>query len=277
MKCAVIIVTHQSDLYLAKCLRCLFEQTFLPEQIIIVDSGSSSKNYLEKYEKEPLIKIIYCQKNVGFCQGNNIGMSHLKKGIDFILFLNPDAFLSASFLQDAVNEMEAKENQRIGVLSGILLGYDIALDQPTGKVDSTGIFRTFYGRWYDRDQGKDLALCRYHLNEKVPALCGALLFCRKLALEEVMLSPFEVMDKRFFMYKEDIDLSLRLQRKGWSLLFCPALEAYHCRGWKKDRKQVPKQLKMLSAKNEVLLYSRLRSPFLFYSLLKYLTVKLFNV
>ena len=30
------------------------------------------------------------------------------------------------------------------------LGYDIKSDQPTGKYDSTGIFRTWYGRWHDR-------------------------------------------------------------------------------------------------------------------------------
>ncbi len=110
-----------------------------------------------------------------------------------------------------------------------MLGFDIQKKKPTGLIDSTGIFRSHWGRWFDRSQGQPYIPSYSWQSENVPALCGALMFCRRQALEQILLSPQEVMDQRFFMYKEDIDLSLRLRHQGWTLKFNPYLVAYHCR------------------------------------------------
>lgn len=275
--CAVIIVTHNSHLYLEKCIRCLKQQTFVPQEIIIVDSGSTGTRYLEPYESVPGIRLMHCHGNVGFCQGNNIGMSLLPPSIDFVLFLNPDAFLTPSFIEKAIGYMQDPQQAQVGALSGLLLGYDIHQDRPTGRLDSSGIFQTYYGKWYDRGQGQIYHPDSYAKEEAAPALCGALMFCRKSALDQVMLGCYEIMDKRFYMYKEDIDLSIRLRQKGWKLIIQPEFIAYHCRGWQKDRQKVPRYLRLLSAKNEMRLYAKLRSPFILYSTLKYLSVKLFDV
>lgn len=102
------------------------------------------------------------------------------------------------------------------------------------------------------------------------------MLCRKKALDEVLLQGGAIFDPSFYMYKEDIDLSLRLRRKGWSLMYVPSLVAYHCRGWKKERKDVPKAYRLLSARNEMRLYARSGSPYVIYSALKYAAVKLLN-
>ncbi len=270
--CAVIIVTHNSESYLPICLRALHEQTVKLNQIIVIDSGSSDMNYLFT---EYNIFLNIQKSNVGFCKGNNIGYSYINPGTDYILFLNPDAFLSKDFIERAMDKMEEPSSANVGALSGQLLGYDIARHAPTGLVDTTGIFSTWYGRWYDRGQGKPNG--HYTDDESIPALCGALMFCRKKALDSILLGNDEVMDPEFFMYKEDIDLSLRLRKKGWKLLFCPALTSYHCRGWQHDRSKVPLHLRLLSAKNEMRLYRRMKSPKYFYSLFKYTLVKCFNI
>lgn len=273
--CAVIIVTHNSQLHLDKCMDCLNKQSMPPKEIIIIDSGSLTCQYLEPYQTMPSVRLMLCQGNIGFCQGNNLGISLISNDIKYVLFLNPDAFLHSSFLEQAIQYIEDPEHQQVAALSGILLGYDIQQDRPTGLIDSTGIFRTPYGKWYDRGQGQTYVEDDYQ-EESVPALCGALMFCRKSALNQVMLGPYEVMDKHFYMYKEDIDLSIRLRQKGWTLKFIPSLMAYHCRGWQKDRQKVPRHLRLLSAKNEMRIYAKMRSPCLFYSTLKYLSVKLFD-
>lgn len=272
--CAVIIVTYKSAAVISKCLQALREQTQPPAQIIVVDSGSPCTDYLTN---EARIELILSKDNIGFCIGNNIGVSRADPALPYILFLNPDAFLPPTFLEEALAYMEAPSEKDTGVISGLLLGYNMGNDAPSGMVDSAGIFRTWYGRWYDRSQGEAYSPERYRDEEESPALCGALLFCRKKALESVLLGPHHVLDASFYMYKEDIDLSLRLREKGWKVKFVPKLHAYHCRGWQRDRQKVPKQLRLLSARNEMRLFARRRSPCILYSTLKYLAVKLFNV
>jgi GT2 family glycosyltransferase len=102
-------------------------------------------------------------------------------------------------------------------------------------------------------------------------LCGALMFCRRSALEEVALRGAEVFDETFFMYKEDIDLSLRLRRKGWTMGFCGHLHCYHGRGWTSRNKMLP-IFKYLSARNELRVSMRNHAKGLVYSSLKFLYV-----
>lgn len=254
---SVIIVTHNSAKFLPKCLASLKAQS-VSHEIVIVDSGSVDPSYLDGYDN--VIKT----SNIGFCAANNLGFT--KASSEFVLFLNPDAFLSPNFLADALHLME--KYPQCGALTGSLLGYDFDHDRPTGKYDSTGIFSTWYGKWYDRDQGKPVSEITYHNMESVPAICGALMFCRKKALTHPVFDP------TFYMYKEDIDLSLRLRAKGWDLLFFPKLIAYHGRGWKK-RSQIPRQFRLFSARNEIKInkVSLLKLP---YSLVKYAAVKVLN-
>lgn len=259
------------------CLNSLKAQSCLPNQIILVDSGSTETAYLELYRRDPLIWLHLAPDNIGFCQGNNLGISYVRQPCEYVLFLNPDAFLTPSFAEQAIAQMEEASSQRIGALTGVLLGYDRDRQKPTGKIDSTGIFRTWYGRWYDRNQGDSVAALVQGKKETVPALCGALMFCRWKALQSVALAPCTVMDPSFYMYKEDIDLSLRLRRQGWSLVFNSDLMAYHCRGWKKERGKVPRSLRLLSARNEMRLHARCKSTCYFYSLLKYCAVRVLNL
>ncbi|SPJ31592.1 unnamed protein product [Candidatus Protochlamydia amoebophila UWE25] len=276
--CAAIIVTHNSQECLSLCMKALFAQTRLLDLIVIIDSGSTDASYLKlDYLSDPSVKICLLKNNVGFCQGNNIGLSYIPSDTDYLLFLNPDTFLTPHFIQDALALMDKEAFEKVAALSGWLLGFDLELQQETGNIDSSGIFRSWYGRWFDRYQGE-----RYREDWKggfefVPALCGALMFCRYSALESVLLGPNQIMDPSFYMYKEDIDLSVRLRQQGWVLGFDPQLKAYHCRGWKKDRTKVARHFRLISARNEMKLYRRMKSPFYLYAVLKYSMVKIFDL
>jgi GT2 family glycosyltransferase len=187
--------------------------------------------------------------------------------------LNPDAFVANDFLEKSVQKME--ENPQCGALTGQTLKWDIESDRPTGTYDTTGIFSTWYGKWYDRDQGSPAPK---KLNpQEIPAICGALFFAKKQALDQVLLQG-NVFDPNFYMYKEDIDLSLRLKKRGWNILFFPDLIGYLCRGWNRCRKEVPLQFRICSAKNERTIHWREKKaiPFV-YSCLKLFLVQCFNL
>jgi N-acetylglucosaminyl-diphospho-decaprenol L-rhamnosyltransferase len=268
---SVVIVAHNCPVQIAKCIASLQEQTRQPDQLIIVDSGSDQPGYLRAYEACALV--VY-EKNIGFAAANNSGLQLVQPGAHYVLFLNPDAFLTATFLEQAINKMAA--NGSCGVLTGQLLGFDFTRDRATGCYDSTGIFHTWYGRWYDRGQGIKTNPNLYDREEFLPAVCGALMFCRKKALDQISQRN-GVWDSSFFMYKEDIDLSLRLRKYGWQLLYHPELKAYHGRGWKK-RSQMARHLRLYAARNEWRLHWKERYwKHMPYSLAKYALVKLLDI
>jgi N-acetylglucosaminyl-diphospho-decaprenol L-rhamnosyltransferase len=276
LSCAVITVTYNSQKHIDKWLECLDSQLLAPKQIIIVDTGSKDRSYLGKLQQQN-IHTILAPPESGFCVGNNIAWQHVDDDIEYVLFLNPDAFLSPTFLEQAVAIMNMPHNSSYGALTGTLWGYDIDTMSPTGFYDSRGIFATPWGHWYDRDQGLPLSSAAANESESIPAICGACFFARKSALTAVLLPDGEVFDSSFYMYKEDIDLSLRLRTCGWKLLFEPQLVAYHCRGWQPDRQKMPKKLRLCSARNELKIHTRARRPLpMLYSATKYLAVKFLN-
>ena len=266
---AAVIVTHNSESVLDPCLRALQAQTTPPHTTVIVDSGSRSTTYLERAADEYDVQWSR-QDNIGFSRANTIGFHLCPQAADAVFFLNPDTFVDRAVIERSIRLLQLYP--ALGCLTGRLLGYDIAKGTGTGRLDSTGIYRTWYGRWYDRGQG-ELDCGQYDRAEIIPAACGAFMFCRRTALEEVALPGGQIFAPDFFLYKEDIELSLRLRKKGWHIGYAPDVVAYHGRGWSRNRKEMPWELRCSAARNEVLLYRRHPSIYMLWALSKYLLVR----
>jgi len=276
---AVIIVCYHSGTVLPTCMAALAAQSRAPDSIVLVDNSArgasdSTLNHIDLDGALPgaSIRIIRNSENIGFCRANNAGYA-IAAGHRYVLFLNPDAFLETDFIERAEQWMEDPAHQDVAVVTGSLLGFDIDRRAPTGTIDSTGIFQTWYGKWFDRDQGRpwtgELPSAEH---EAVPAICGALMFCRTAALETVIPAGTRaVFDEEFFMYKEDIDLSVRLSRRGWRLSYRSGLTCFHCRGWRGRAAMTP-AARWLSARNELRVCFRNGGKGLLYSVLKVLFV-----
>ncbi len=269
----VVIVAHNSQEVLPKCVKSLFSQDEAVSKIIIVDSGSSDQSYLKAFDNNPLVKVIY-KKNIGFAAANNLGAAILIPFCEVILFLNPDVILENIFISTA--HSLARQNPGVGILTGKMLRFDLPENKVTTTLDSTGIFRKWYGRWCDRGQGEE-DNGQYEKAQFIPAICGALMFCNCHHLEKTGGQAKEIFDPEFFMYKEDIDLSLRIRKRGAKLLYSPDLLAHHCRGWQKQRKKVPYTFRLMSARNEMLLYNKHPSPYYAWALFKYVLVRFFKL
>jgi GT2 family glycosyltransferase len=89
--------------------------------------------------------------------------------------------------------------------------------------------------------------------------------------------PGPVFDPDFFLYKEDIELSLRMRKAGWQLLYDPRLLAYHGRGWNKKRGEMAVKLRCMAAANEILLYKKHPSPYMLWAWMKYLLVRFIHL
>lgn len=267
---SIIIVTHNSQSVLPRCLDAIGHQSVRPSQIIVVDSGSDDSSYLDEGSERDDCEVKKLS-NVGFAAANNKGLESLDPECDYVLFINPDTFLSSSVIEKSLKIMERLP--RVAILTGLLEGYDLSRSCKTGKIDSSGIFRAWYGRWYDRGKGEDINH-NYMESENVPAVCGALMFARVSALRAEL--P-ELFDESFFLYKEDIELSVRLTEKGWKLHYSPRIRAFHCRGWNDSRRAIPRTLRVMSARNEIKLYQKHPSVYMVWAQFKYILVRIFNV
>lgn len=270
---AVIIVTHNSQDVIDECIDALGRQHVSLHQVIIVDSGSDDPSYLEPFRLKNNFQL-QLRRNIGFSAANNVGFGCVDDQVDFVLFMNPDTFLAEKCLEPALEIIGGKS--QAAIFTGKLKGYDRTNRCPSGLIDSTGIFRTWYGRWYDRGQGQPDG-GQFNAEEQVPAVCGAFMLCRKQALTSIVENRSELFDESFFMYKEDIDLSIRLRKKGWTLLYAPQVTAYHARGWDRHRKTIPHATRCLASANEIRLNLKHRSPYLIWSVCKYLAVRILRI
>lgn len=267
---SLIIVTHNSEQFISRCVDSIDRQTVTPDQVIIVDSGSDDPSYLDVYRAREEFQV-NLSDNIGFAAGNNYGMRCIAGDPRYILFINPDIILEPDNIERAIDALQ--EHSSVAIVSGRLKGYDTIAGAATGLLDSTGIFRTWYGRWYDRGQGHE-DHDNFRERQEVPALCGAFMFCRAASLDE---ERPEIFDEAFFMYKEDIDLCLRLGQRGWKMLYLPEIETFHGRGWAKDRSDIAYPTRCMASRNEIVLNLKHRSPYLAWALLKYLLVRVLHV
>lgn len=262
-----VIVSHNHGRTLERTLDALFAQTRPPARVVVVDNASADTSWAGRWRGRSGLELILESRNLGFTGGNNLGWQRLAPEGGFVLFLNPDVLLPTGSLAQLEALMAEPRAERFGAVGVRLLSYDFAADQLTGRIDSTGIFPRWYGGWRDR---RDDSPPAGGVLETVPALCGAFLFCRVAALQATLLPGGAVFDDRYFAYKEDIELSLRLRRGGWRLGVWHGTEARHGRGWNENRAQMPRESRLLSARNEIRLHARYARWRLPYSLAKWI-------
>jgi N-acetylglucosaminyl-diphospho-decaprenol L-rhamnosyltransferase len=274
VKIGVVTVTYNSGPFFDEYMRSLEAQTRRPDLVVLVDSGSSEPGFLESAAQYAIPLELLRESNVGVCVGNNIGWRRLR-GFDYVIFLNPDAFLTSDFIERAVAYME--EEPKVGMVTPSLLRYDIENHRPLDIIDTTGVVRNWLGLLKERDQSKPAQMLkRYTSPSPIPWLCTAVAMGRREAMESVVERGDQLFDESFFMYKDDTDLSWRVRRAGWSIIHHPALVGYHCRGWQ-DRRSVSRRSRVLTARNEVKMCLKNRSPFVAVAVLKYLLVRAFNL
>ncbi|MGH2395468.1 MAG: glycosyltransferase [bacterium] len=266
---SVVIVTKGSVPFIDRCLQHLAQQSHPVHEVIIVDNNSADRQALRAAVRSAgvLVQLVELDDNIGYAGACNVATRYLSRACAYVLYVGPDTYLTEGYTAAGVTFMEDPANHAVGAVSGKLLGFNNDANQPTGLIDSTGIEQTWYGRWYDRSQGRLVSLDADRWAPAVAALCGTALLCRRSALAQLEArEPYTIYDGSLFMYKEDVELCLRLLAAGFSLRYHSEMVAYHCRGWKRAR--MSHRAKVLSARNEAVINARLGPIKYLYSCLK---------
>ena len=111
-KVAVIILNYNGFKYLPALLGSIF--SYLPrnvEQELIVVDNNSTDNSVEYLKNEfSQIKLILNEENLGFAEGNNMGIKYaMQNNFDYVMLLNQDIRVTQGYLDKLVEVYEEKE------------------------------------------------------------------------------------------------------------------------------------------------------------------------
>ena len=267
-----IYVSHNSDEYIKKFSDRHKDE--LGEKVFLINSSSNTIEPENFYDFE----VINIGENIGFSAANNIGIKNAAMlEPDYYLIINPDVYLPPSWLNRVLEVIQKIHSSDIGIFTVPLIAYDFAADKQQDVIDSLGLSHTWYGRWFDIKQGENID----RLDECLPpyevqAACGALMLIQRDVVCELLKKDGYVFNESYFMYKEDIELSVRVRELGRKIIMIPSEHAFHCRGWAGNRADSPYWARELSARNELRMHFKYYKRFLPYSILKYFYVRFFE-
>lgn len=189
--------------------------------IIIIDNGSVDKTLEVLSEKFPHLKVVKHKNNLGFAKAHNQALHWTKS--ELVVVLNQDVVLDKNYLLRAVSFLEA--HKAVGAVTGKLLRMQEA--ELTNYIDTVGhkIFKNY--RVIDLGSG-EVDNGQYDGEEEVFGVAATVAVYRRQALEDVRYKQ-EFFDELFFSYKEDVDMSHRLQTAGWKIWRVPSAIAFHDR------------------------------------------------
>lgn len=219
-KLSIVIVNYKTPILTSQAIDSVIKASKnIDVEIWVVDNNSqdNSAEYL-KY-RYPSINIISLSENLGYAKGNNTAIR--KVNSQYVLLLNPDTIISESTLSDCLDFMDKNENVgAVGIKMHDISGKYLQESKrgfPSLWVSFTkmmGLFRLFphskLFSFYYMGHLSESSVC------KVQVLSGAFMMLRKDVLDKIGL-----LDERFFMYGEDIDLSYRVMKSGCDCYYLP--------------------------------------------------------
>lgn len=229
MKLSIIIVSYNVSAFLENCLSSVFKALKnIHSEVIVVDNHSVDDTVFMVTEKFPDVHLIANQSNTGFAVANNQAIQ-LANG-KYILLLNPDTIVSENCFELSISFMD--EHPVCGAL-GVKMFDGSGAFLPESKrgfptpfasfTKMTGLYKLFprskiWNQYYLGHLEED------SINE-IDVLTGAYFFMRKSIFNNI-----EPLDESFFMYGEDIDLSYRIKRAGYSIFYLPTTNIIHFKG-----------------------------------------------
>lgn len=206
----VIIPTWNRRDLLGACLASLQAQS-IPCSVLIVDNHSTDGTVEMVSSDFPGYRLLRLSRNEGFSRAVNEGIR--KTQTPYIALLNNDAVADPHWIEAGLKALD--QFPEYDFFASRMINY---FDQ--SLLDSAGDRYTRTGLPLKRGFGEPVD----QFAEREPVLgasAGAAFYRRKL-FEEIGF-----FDEYFYMYLEDVDLSLRAQMAGSACLYLPEAIVYH--------------------------------------------------
>jgi GT2 family glycosyltransferase len=229
MDLSVIIVNYNVKYFLEQCLHAVMMAIKkIDAEVIVVDNNSADGSIPMIAEKFPQVILQVNTVNTGFAKANNQAIK-MASG-SYILLLNPDTVVQEDSFLKCIEYMD--KHADVGCMGVKMIdGKGNYLPESKRALPSPLVaFYKVFGLAALFPRSKRFG--KYHLGylnpdeiNEVDVISGAYMFIRKTALEKTGL-----LDEKFFMYGEDIDLSYRFKLSGYRNIYFPRTTIIHYKG-----------------------------------------------
>lgn len=223
----VVIVNWNAGNLLFDCISSIknsINESFTLNKVIIVDNASSD-NSLDRIEEIDLtIKIIRNNDNYGFGKACNIG-TNASNG-DYILILNPDTKLFEDSISKPLKFLIENEKNKIGMLGVQIVDENGHISKNCARFPTP--FKIAY-----QSIGLDKIFPKlfpphfmiewdHNSNREVDQVMGSYIL-----MPRALFTELNGYDDLFFVYYDDLDLSLRAKKLGWKNYYFAEVKIYH--------------------------------------------------
>ncbi len=212
----VIVVNWNNAADTLRCLDSLGRAEGEGMSVLLVDNGSSDGSVRRIRERFPDVEILELGSNTGYGGGCNAGYERARStGADYVVFLNNDTVVDPGFLAPLLTPL--RERSAVGMTAPRIY----YMDRPDRIWYAGGFADLRTGRFAHRGIRRRDAK-RFGVAKETGYATGC---C--LAMRTADFGRAGGFDRRFWMYGEDVDLSLKVRRSGKLILYTPSSKVWH--------------------------------------------------
>ncbi|AHA75036.1 hypothetical protein CN971_15535 [Bacillus thuringiensis] len=247
-------------------------------KLYVVDNGSEDnsvniiKEHLSRYP-ESLFQVIESDINLGYAQGNNLGIEEcIKEECEYITILNNDIILKASIFEEMADFLSL--NDDIGLVTPKILNEDQSIQKWCARKETKIIHRFVVYSPLQRLLSKTKTYQEYFYDvqmmdspTEIELFSGAAFMMKREIFERV-----KMFDPNTFLYEEELILARKIRAIDKKIYLLPNVSVIHEDGGTTSRLGLVKYKYMLESEDYYLnKYAEER-----FLVLKKVTLKLFR-
>lgn len=213
-KIGIILINYKdyAQRFLDDARNSLRTQTYQNMKVYIIDNDSTKETCAYLQEQYPEAITIPSSGN-GWGHGNNVGMRVAwQDGCDAVVLANMDTAFEPNWLEQLVKTAYTETN--IGIAQSKILLHD------SKKINSVGNAQHFLGFSFCEDYNQPDNSSQDILPIQTASGAGML-------VKKDVIDTIGYCDEQYFMYHDDMELSLRAKLAGFEIVLAPASVMYH--------------------------------------------------
>ena len=214
----IIILNWNNAPDTLECLKSVFQLSYDNFQVLVVDNGSEDDSVARIRSSYPDVEILETGSNLGYAEGNNIGIRQaMQAKTDYIFVLNNDTLVASNMLTELVEFAEARPE--VGMVGPLMYCTD-----PADTLFSTGGFIDWRnGETRNRSMFQPQSAGK---NSEQPESVHYIAGCGVL-VRRGLIEIAGVLDTEYYLNFEDVEWGVRAWRYGFEVWYVPQAIMWH--------------------------------------------------